>query len=436
MKLDNIGLVYPAVAGEDTSAVYRFSLLLTERVQAAFLQQALDLTLPRYPMLRQKLRKGLFWRYLEKDERPFLAQKDERYPCHPLAKYPEPEPLVRVLYYERRIAIEIFHGLTDGTGAVEFLKTLVFAYLRLKGCPVEGEGLVLTPGEGASGEESEDSFDRYYRELAGEEREDSLGDVIKRNRRAYQIEGEYFEPFGNEVVHGLVSVAALKEIAARQEAGVNEYLLALVIYMLYKRSALAPEGKRPLRVSVPVNLRQFFPSRTLRNFFAVTYIDLPCHKELSLEGIVREVKAQMQANIRRARLLRSIVGQQRLKKIMLARFLPLVLKDGIVRSLFVHYNDKLRTCTVSNMGLLRLPRSMEPYVESGELVFYPTAGNPVNCGLWAVKDRLTITFARSITDGSLARQFFTYLSQNLGLDVEVYGNEWSDQYRRLQNMPG
>lgn len=429
MKLDNIGIVYPAVAGENNSAVYRFSLIFTERLEAGFLQQALDITLPRYPMLQQKLRKGLFWRYLERDERRFLVEKDQYYPCRSMAKGPESEPLVRVLYYERRLSVEIFHGLTDGTGAVEFMKTLAFVYLQLKGYAVEPEDLVRLPQEAFSQEEGEDSFHRYYAELVEEKREEPLEDVIKRNRKAYQIEGEYFEPYGNQVVHGVISVAALKEIAARQGASINEYLLALVIYMIYKRSALEPGDKRPIRVSVPVNLRQFFPSRTLRNFFAVTYIDIPCNREQSLEGIVEEVKAQMQVNIRRPRLLRYIVGHQRLEKIMIARFLPLLLKDGIVRSLFLYYNDKLRTCTVSNMGLLRLPKSMEPYVESGELVFYPTASNPVNCGILAVKEKLTITFARSIKDGLIVQQFFRHLSQNLGLEVAVYGNEWRDIYR-------
>lgn len=429
MKLDNIGIVYPAVAGENNSAVYRFSLIFTERLEAGFLQQALDITLPRYPMLQQKLRKGLFWRYLEKDERRFLVEKDQYYPCRSMAKGPESEPLVRVLYYERRLSVEIFHGLTDGTGAVEFMKTLALVYLQLKGYAVEAEDLVRLPQEAFSQEEGEDSFHRYYAELVEEKKEEPLEDVIKRNRKAYQIEGEYFEPYGNQVVHGIISVTALKEIAARQGASINEYLLALVIYMIYKRSALEPGDKRPIRVSVPVNLRQFFPSRTLRNFFAVTYIDIPCNREQSLERIVEEVKAQMQVNIRRPRLLRYIVGHQRLEKIMIARFLPLLLKDGIVRSLFLYYNDKLRTCTVSNMGLLRLPKSMEPYVESGELVFYPTASNPVNCGILAIKDKLTITFARSIKDGLIVQQFFRHLSQNLGLEVAVYGNEWRDIYR-------
>ena len=43
----------------------------------------------------------------------------------------------RVRAFQNRIAVEFHHSLTDGTGAITFLRALVGEYLRLQGYKVE-----------------------------------------------------------------------------------------------------------------------------------------------------------------------------------------------------------------------------------------------------------------------------------------------------------
>ena len=85
-KLDLSAIVYPTLQRRDFSSVYRLSVLLKEEVQPELLQQALDITLPRFPTYKAAIRKGLFWRYLEPNHRPGpFVQPDVKNPCQPMS---------------------------------------------------------------------------------------------------------------------------------------------------------------------------------------------------------------------------------------------------------------------------------------------------------------------------------------------------------------
>ena len=70
-RLDNAGILYSALQREEYSAIYRFSALMTEPVRPAALQNAIDRVLPRFPSFAVRIRRGLFWYYLE----PTLASR-------------------------------------------------------------------------------------------------------------------------------------------------------------------------------------------------------------------------------------------------------------------------------------------------------------------------------------------------------------------------
>ena len=69
-KLDLSANVYPTLQRKNFSSVFRLSVLLKSEIDPLLLQQAVDETLPRFPTFQVAIRKGLFWRYLEKNTRP------------------------------------------------------------------------------------------------------------------------------------------------------------------------------------------------------------------------------------------------------------------------------------------------------------------------------------------------------------------------------
>ena len=84
-KLDSAGILYSALQKEEYSAIYRFSARMEREVDPAALQRAIDRCMPRFPSFAVRIRKGLFWYYLEPNHAPgpFLKE-DVSDPCQPV----------------------------------------------------------------------------------------------------------------------------------------------------------------------------------------------------------------------------------------------------------------------------------------------------------------------------------------------------------------
>ena len=161
-KLDLSAIVYPTLQRRDFSSVYRLSVVLKETIQPNILQQAVDLTLKRFPTYKVAIRKGLFWRYLETNNRPGpFVQPDIKNPCMPMPFKANNRYLIRVYYHECRIALEAHHSLGDGSGGMYVLQTLAAVYLRLLGHEISNGGFVLDINEEPDPEELEDAYMRY-----------------------------------------------------------------------------------------------------------------------------------------------------------------------------------------------------------------------------------------------------------------------------------
>ena len=128
MRLDNAAKIYPAAKRRNWNNFFRISATLTEPIDRAVLAAALDVTVRRFPSIAVRLRRGVFWYYLE--EIPHTPPIQDEKSC-PLAHAPFRQVrqcAFRVLVYKDRFAVEFFHALTDGTGALVFVKSLLAEY--------------------------------------------------------------------------------------------------------------------------------------------------------------------------------------------------------------------------------------------------------------------------------------------------------------------
>ena len=155
-KLDNAALAFPLVTGKDDTRVFRFYCELREAVDEEILQKALEETMEKYPLFQAVLRKGLFWFYLEhRDIRPVV--KKEKSALQQGLISDKKSLLFEVSYHENRINFEVYHALTDGTGAMYFLEELVQNYLIL--AHPEAKLPRIEPVEEITpGDQEEDSF--------------------------------------------------------------------------------------------------------------------------------------------------------------------------------------------------------------------------------------------------------------------------------------
>lgn len=414
-RLDLSAIVYPTLQRKDFSSVYRISVLLKEPVKPQLLQHALDRTLPRFPTYKAAIRKGLFWRYLEPNDRPGpFVQPDIKNPCMPMSFKANNRYLLRVYYYQNRISLEAHHSLGDGTGGMCVLLTLTAEYLRLLGHPVPNGGMVLDIAEKPDPEELEDAYMRYANSKVRPPRP---------GEKTYRVRGTR-EPFYTlNIIDGIMSVKQVMQVAKRYDASITEYLNAVLLYALLQKQEKAFHfGLRPVKIAMPVNLRRFFPSKTLRNFITMVYPGVdPRLGEYTFEEIVAQVHHYMRYYINEKFLRGDITTNAATQRSPLIRVVPLFLKDIVVRTFYSKVQDKNSSAGLTNMGALRVPEEMKPYIERFDIYMGQPFSSRTNCAVISFEDTLTINFASSIVEADVERYFFQKLVQD-GIHVKLESN--------------
>lgn len=415
-KLDLSAIVYPTLQRRDFSSVYRLSVVLKEEIQPQVLQKALDMTLPRFPTYKAAIRKGLFWRYLEPNNRPGpFVQEDVKNPCQPMHFKANNRYLVRVYYYRNRIALEAHHSLGDGTGGMCVLMTLTATYLRLLGHDgIENEGFVLDINSKPQPGELEDAYMKYANAKVCPPR---------LQEKAYRLKGTA-EPFYTlNIIDGIMSVSEVMQVAKKYNATLTEYLNAVLLQALLSRQLEEnPRRLRPVKIAMPVNLRRFFPSKTLRNFITMIYPGIdPRLGDYTFEEIVIQVHNYMRFYINEKLLRGDITTNAATQRNPFIRVVPLFIKDFVVKNFYTMVQDHNSSAGLTNMGAFKVPEGMKPYIERFDIYMGQPFSRRTNCAIISFEDTLTVNFASSIKETDVEKYFFRKLVQD-GIHVKIESN--------------
>ena len=414
-RLDNAGVLYSALKKEKYAPVYRFSAVMKETVDPEALQRAVDCTMPRFPGFRVRIRKGAFWCYFEPNEKPGpFVRRDIANPCQPIREKRDNDWLIRFFYYEKRISFEAFHAISDGAGALTFFRTLLAEYLRERGVEIPPDPSILNVEEAPRPEELEDAYGRYAgrRALRGRLEKTAYSNVSQQ------------EPFYTlNVTMGLMSVAEVKGQAKRYGASLTEYLTAvLLLSLLEKQAEEKHRRQKPVALAIPINLRSWFPSETLRNFILTVRpcID-PSLGEYSLEEIIRYVHSYMNLHLSRQEMRAVLTGNVRFTQNPLLQVIPLFLKKPVMAFSYELLGVRPYTATYTNPGPFRVPEAMAPYIDHMEVVLGQATRPSPHCASISFEDTLEVTFAGTGASSDTERRFFTHLVQQ-GIHVKVISN--------------
>ncbi len=416
LPLDNAAKIYPAARRPNWSNVFRLSATLTESVDTAVLQTALDITVRRFPSIAVRLRRGVFWYYLQQLSDVPTIREESSFPLTRMSRDETRACALRVIVYDRRIAVEIFHSLTDGNGALIFLKSLVAEYLQQRyGVHIPAEHGVLGRLEEPSEAELEDSFQKYAGTLSASRKENT----------AWHLSGT---PETGDFLHLTCLEIPVKEALAQAHAygvSLTSFLCAAMMMALQEmQRAHIPERKkrRPIKVLIPVNLRNVFESRSLRNFALYTTPEiLPQLGDYSLEEICRVVHHQMGLDITPQQMSMKIATNVSSERLMAVRVMPLFIKNIVMKAIFDTVGERKSCLTLSNLGAVKLPEAMRPFVERMDFILGVQANAPHNCGVLSYGDTLYINFIRNIKESELEDHFHRVL-RDLGLSVTVRSN--------------
>lgn len=419
MRLDNAAKIYPAATRKNWSNVFRLSATLTETVDTAILQSALDVTIRRFPSIGARLRRGIFWYYVQQLPQAPVIQAESSYPLTRMSRKEMRQSALRVIVHENRIAVEFFHALTDGTGGLIFMKTLVAEYLHEKyGVHIPPEDGVLPRLEYPSDEELEDSFPKY------------AGTVYasRKDTDAWHLSGT---PETGDFLHLTclrIPVDAIRAKAREYGVSVTVFLTAVMMQALQnfqKESVPNQKWRKPIKVLVPVNLRRLFPSKSLRNFayFITPQID-PVLGEYTFEEICREVHHRMGLEATPKNMSSKIASNVRSEQYLAVRLMPLFFKNVVMKAVFEAVGERKSCLCFSNLGAVTLPDAMLPYVQRMDFILGTQASSPYNCGAITFGDTLYVNFVRNTVESNLEMHFYRVL-QSLGLPAQAESNQRS-----------
>lgn len=416
-RLDNAAKIYPAAKTRNWSNVFRQSATLIEEVDKNVLKSALDIVVKRFPSIATRLQKGVFWYYLQEiDTLPEI--KDEySYPLVYMGNEEMQQCAFRVIVYHNRIAVEFFHSITDGTGAMIFLKNLVAEYLEQKyGLKVPYEyGIVdrtLSPTE----EELEDCYLKSASNVP----------LSRKDTDAWRLYGESEKDGFLTVICFQLLVKDALEYAHKYQSTLTVFISAVMMKALINlQIEKNPNVKRQKRIKllIPVNLRQLFPSKTMRNFamYTVPEID-PRLGEYTIEEICNIVKHKMGAEITTKHMSCVIATNVKDEKNPFLRLVPLPIKNAVMKAVFNSVGERKSCLTLSNIGAVKIPEIMKKYITRFDFILGVQAAAPYNCGMLSYEDTLYINFIRNIKNPDLERHFFAVL-KDIGLCPTVESNQ-------------
>ncbi len=410
-KLDNTANLFPVIAREGMSNVYRVAITLKEEIDPVLLQDAVERVLPFFDVFNMKLKRGLFWYYFETNDKPAPKVHEENaYPCMYINPYSNNDYQFRVTYYGRRINLEVFHALTDGNGALLFLKELAYCYLRLSHKELrdsQSENLAASTSL-----DSEDSYLENYKQKAKKG---------YKTEKALIVKGEKF--FRNQfgVIQAYISLADIKRVAKEYGVTINQYLVGAFTYAIYKAYLKEKPCKQPISTCVPVNLRPYFGSETTRNFFAVVsavFKATDAHYEFKdvLNIIAESLRSQINKENLENLFSYNVSNQM---NIMLRAF-PLILKN-LGMKLVYNGSARANTTTVTNLGVITTEDAYKPYIESFYALLSMSKGQNIKGAICSYGDTLVFSLSAAVRETDIQKTFIRQMTED-GIHVEIETN--------------
>lgn len=418
-KLDNAAKIFPATSGRKDTRVFRFSCDLKEEIKESLLQEALDRTMEVYPLFRSVLRRGFFWFYLEKSDLRPVVKEESKIPCSSLYIRDKKNLLFEVTYYKNRINFEVYHAMTDGTGATQFLKMLVKNYLDLAHPDELDKGVVLAEEELTDQDKEDDGFYKYYMKSSRKKK-------LEKTPHAYQLGGVRTEPGNMTIVEGRVSSKAL--LAKARACGVSITVFLTAVYLCAIHREMSPrQEKKPVVLMVPVNLRKYFPSRSMLNFFS--WIDPGYQFEsgkTTFEDVLQGVKEYFKTELCKERLAERMNALTGLEFNPVLRVAPLGIKNLGMQA-GAKFTEKNTTAIYSNMGVVTMP---EPYVKYIRYFHVFTSTPKTELCMCSFEDELVMSFTSRFESLNVQRNFFKILIEQ-GLEVTMIENDFPEQKKQV-----
>lgn len=411
-ELDTAALLFPAIARRKSCDISRTSMTLSEPVDAALLQQALDDMHTHFPTFFTALRHNLFEYYLESVAAPLRVKPDGATPLAPMSRREAETACMRVLYGHDLIAVELYHVICDGKGALTFLCSLVARYLELRhGVIIPREGLALDCATAPSAQELEDGFLRHAAPVGAAPHEPHV----------YLLHGDT-EPRGtSHITTGIASTQEVLDAAHAHGVSVTSLLVAAMTQTILEiqRDDAPHKRRKPVHLRVPVDLRALFDSPTLRNFSLVVNLGVTARSEpYRFDELCTTIQKQMRERVTPKNMAAIMGAAVHLRKSLAYKMAPLCIKNAVAKVVYELMGERCGCMTISNFGVVKLPKPMGAHVKRVDTMSGPPRIVPHICGIVSYEGRTHISITRVLREPALEERLFAHLGE-LGIDLDI-----------------
>ncbi len=409
-RLDNSAKIFPISAGKKYSTVFRFSAVMKEKIEPSVLRLAVNKALSRYGFFRVRLKDGIFWNYLEYNPKKIVIEKEKEYPCKYIDPIGNNGYLFKVTYFDKKISIDIFHALTDGNTGSMFFREIVYNYIELTHKEEFKEELRTTRKIDLS---TEDSYIKNYNKKAKGNNS---------NKKAYKLAGKKIKLGAISAIHEIINLDELKKETKKEGATITQYLTAVLIYSIYKANYIKNKGKKPIKVCIPINLKKYFVSNTMANFFSYMTIEAKMKEEQlnSFDKILEFVKQDFSKKLTPNEIEKTMSGNVKLGINPFIKVIPLILKKPLVRLSYIEIR-KYTTTTFSNIGRIGIIGKYQKYIENFFMLIAPEPVEKIKCSACSYENNIVFTFTSILDDSSIEREFYNFL-QNKNINVKIESN--------------
>lgn len=407
-RLDNSAKIFPISAGKKYSTVFRLSAVLNENVNPVTLKKAVQKALEQYEFFKVKLKDGFFWNYFEYNSKEPIIEKEREYPC----RYIEPQKnngyLFKVTYFEKKVNIDIFHSLTDGNSGITFFREIIYNYIELAHEEEFQEELRLVKKIDSS---AEDSYIKNY---------DKNAKGNASIKKAYKLMGKKIKFGAVSAIHEFINLESLKKECQKYDATITQYLTSVLIYSIYKANYIKNKDTRPIKVCIPVNLKKYFPSNTISNFFSYITVEAKMEELKKFDDIVEFVKKDFTKKLAEEEIQKTMSANVKLGINPIIKRIPLILKKPIVRLSYLEIR-KYTTTTFSNIGRIGIIGKYKKYINSFLMLIAPEPVEKIKCSACSFENKIVFTFTSILNNCEIEKYFYNFLKERK-IEVEIESN--------------
>ena len=409
-KLDNSAKIFPLSSSKKYSSVFRISAVMKEKISPRLLEKAVNRALEKYEFFKVRLKQGFFWYYFEYNDKKIVIEEEKDYPCKYIDPATNNDYLFKVTYFDSKINIDIFHSLTDGNSGIQFFKEIVYQYIEIAHSNDFKNSLRTSRKIDVN---VEDSYLKNYNKKA------KSNEI---NKKAYLLKGKKIPFEAIRATHEIINLTELKEQTKIKNVTMTQYLTAVLIQAIYRGNMKKQKNNRPIKICVPVDLKKYFKSKTLSNFFS--YITVSADVDEinldNLDDVLKLVKNDFEELLKPEKISRTMSLNVKLGNNFFIKIIPLFLKQIFVRLSYLEIR-KYTTTTFSNIGRIGIIAEYQKYIDQFLFLIAPERIEKIKCSTCSFEDKMFFTFTSVLRDINVEDEFEKILREH-GIKVKRESN--------------